>query len=228
MNQTSIYLKTFKQLNIQHPQKGKIKFKLYPFQKVILEAFIKKNKLIINKCRQIGMSTMLMAFAYINMILKENYCVLVKGINQNNVQYLMKKFLFFVKESNFIRINTKEKIEFVNGSCIYFESRVTNGRFNQNNIDLIILDEFIFTDDYIDFLTFNSGKESTKVICASTTKRMKKNPFRHIRKFLGKNKSEYIKIPWYQHPEFNEHWAQNMKNAIGVEEFGCEYECRHK
>ena len=42
---------------IQHPQRGRIQFNLYPFQEKVLNLFQNKEYLVINKSRQLGLST---------------------------------------------------------------------------------------------------------------------------------------------------------------------------
>jgi len=48
---------------IQHPQKGKIKFNLYPFQLKVLEQMCKNDYNIILKSRQLGISTLTAGYA---------------------------------------------------------------------------------------------------------------------------------------------------------------------
>lgn len=48
---------------VLHPSRGKVPFKLYPFQKEILKHIHENDKLIIVKARQIGMTTLLAGYA---------------------------------------------------------------------------------------------------------------------------------------------------------------------
>ena len=68
---------------IQHPQRGKIKFDLFPFQEDSL-IDLKKNRFnIILKSRQMGISTLTAGYAVWNMIFREDFNVLVIAIKQD-------------------------------------------------------------------------------------------------------------------------------------------------
>ncbi len=48
---------------IQHPTKGRVHFNLYPFQESVLRLFLKNKFSIVNKSRQLGISTLSSAYA---------------------------------------------------------------------------------------------------------------------------------------------------------------------
>jgi len=52
-----------KYIKISHPTKGLVKFELYPFQEDCLDAFINHEKIVINKSRQLGLSTVAAAYS---------------------------------------------------------------------------------------------------------------------------------------------------------------------
>ena len=52
-----------KYIKISHPTKGLIKFDLFPFQEECLDAFVDHKKIIINKSRQLGLSTLAAAYS---------------------------------------------------------------------------------------------------------------------------------------------------------------------
>ena len=66
---------------IQHPQKGKIKFDLFPFQEDSL-VDLKDNRFnIILKSRQMGISTLTAGYAVWNMIFREDFnCIFCHNI----------------------------------------------------------------------------------------------------------------------------------------------------
>ena len=57
-----------KYCTIQHPQKGKVKFDLYPFQEKCLNEFKDNRYNIILKSRQLGISTLSAGFALWTML----------------------------------------------------------------------------------------------------------------------------------------------------------------
>ena len=48
---------------IQHPTRGRVRFTLYPFQESVLRLVLKNKFNIINKSRQLGISTLSSAYA---------------------------------------------------------------------------------------------------------------------------------------------------------------------
>ena len=48
---------------IQHPQRGKIKFKLYPYQFDVLKEYQENDYNVVLKSRQVGMSTLSAAYS---------------------------------------------------------------------------------------------------------------------------------------------------------------------
>jgi len=52
-----------KYIKISHPTKGLVKFELYPFQEDCLDSYLIHKKVIINKSRQLGLSTVSAAYA---------------------------------------------------------------------------------------------------------------------------------------------------------------------
>jgi len=61
---------------IQHPQKGRIQFNLYPFQEKVLLQLQKNEYTIINKSRQLGISTLASAYALWLMLFQKDKNVL--------------------------------------------------------------------------------------------------------------------------------------------------------
>lgn len=52
-----------KYIKISHPTKGLVKFELFPYQEDCLDAFIEHKKIIVNKSRQLGLSTLSAAYS---------------------------------------------------------------------------------------------------------------------------------------------------------------------
>ena len=65
-----------KYYTIQHPQRGRIKFNLYPFQEKVLRHMQNEDYLIINKSRQLGLSTLCSSFALWMMLFQKDKNVL--------------------------------------------------------------------------------------------------------------------------------------------------------
>ena len=67
---------------IQHPQRGRMLFDLYPFQEKVLKLFQKHPESIINKSRQLGISTLVSAYSLWLMIFSKDKNVLVIATKQ--------------------------------------------------------------------------------------------------------------------------------------------------
>ena len=61
---------------IQHPQRGKIKFELYPFQEEVLKIYQEESYNIILKSRQLGISTLTAAYSLWLMLFQNDKNVL--------------------------------------------------------------------------------------------------------------------------------------------------------
>lgn len=85
-----------KYVNIQHPVRGAIKFKLYPFQEDVLKDFHKHDYNIVLKSRQMGLSTLTAGYVLWNMLFKENTKALVIATKQTTAANLVTivKFMY--------------------------------------------------------------------------------------------------------------------------------------
>ena len=66
---------------IQHPQRGRMLFDLYPFQEKVLTLFQKHPESIINKSRQLGISTLVSAYSLWLMIFSKDK---IKALKKEN------------------------------------------------------------------------------------------------------------------------------------------------
>ncbi len=67
---------------INHPVKGRVLFRLYPFQEKTLEAFRANRFSIINKSRQLGISTLVAGYALWLMLFNKDKTVLCIATKQ--------------------------------------------------------------------------------------------------------------------------------------------------
>jgi hypothetical protein len=108
---------------IQHPVRGKIKFKLYPFQENSLSSLRDNRYNIILKSRQLGISTLSAGYALWAMLFNEDFNVLVIATTQEVAKNLVTKVQ--VMHDNLpswlkgnMTANNKLSLKFKNGSQI--------------------------------------------------------------------------------------------------------------
>lgn len=136
---------------IEHPTKGKILFNLYPFQEEALRAFSDNKYNIINKSRQMGISTLVAAYALMGMLFNDNYKVLVIATNQDVAKNMVLKVkVMFNNLPSWLKRksidNNKLQLTLDNGSTIKaVASSPTAGR--SEALSLLIIDEAAFIDN---------------------------------------------------------------------------------
>ena len=79
---------------IQHPQRGKINFNLFPFQEKVLTLFQENPYSIVLKSRQLGLSTLSAGYALWLMVFHENKNVLALTTTQATARNLVAKVQF--------------------------------------------------------------------------------------------------------------------------------------
>jgi hypothetical protein len=79
---------------IQNPKQGRIKFSLYPFQEVVLNHMQGEDYLIINKSRQLGISTLCSAFSLWTMLFQKDKNVLCIATKQETAKNMVTKVRF--------------------------------------------------------------------------------------------------------------------------------------
>ena len=76
---------------ISHPIKGRILFHLYPFQEGVLNDFRNNRFTIINKSRQLGISTLTAGFALWIMMFNKDKTVLCIATKQETAKGMVEK-----------------------------------------------------------------------------------------------------------------------------------------
>ena len=79
---------------IQHPIKGRILFHLYPFQEEVLSDFRNQRFNIINKSRQLGISTLAAGYALHTMLFNKDKTVLCIATKQETAKGMVDKVQF--------------------------------------------------------------------------------------------------------------------------------------
>jgi hypothetical protein len=111
-------------VKIQHPTKGMIPFKTFPFQNDCVEEFIKNRFTIIVKGRQLGLSTLVAAYAVWMSIFQKDKNILIIATKLSVAQNFIKKSKTIIRNLPpwlvlpQIVSDNKQIIEFNHGSSI--------------------------------------------------------------------------------------------------------------
>jgi hypothetical protein len=217
---------------IQHPTKGKIPFHLYAFQEKTLQDFLEHDRAIVLKSRQLGISTLIAAYALWMILFHGDKNVLVVAIDQNTSKNLVTKVSVMLENlPSWLRINTTEKnklsIRLTNGSQIKaVASTGTSGR--SEALSLVIIDEAAFVDAAEELWaslqqTLSTGGRGILLSTPNGT-----GNFFHkmwIKAEGGENSFKTIRLPWQVHPERDEVWRDRQDAELGLRLAAQECDC---
>jgi len=217
-------------VKIQHPHRGTILFDLYPFQENTLKSFHDYRYLMILKSRQLGITTLVAAYALWMMIFNEDKNILVISIKQEISKEIITKVRFAnehlpswlkVKETT----NNFLSLRLANGSMIAATSSAKDaGR--SKALSLLILDEAAFIDDAESIWTsaYNTLSTGGRAIVLSTPNGVG-NWFHRMWVDAERKKNDFhtLSLKWNLHPERDQAWREEQTKQLGVK--GASQEC---
>ena len=207
---------------IQHPQRGKIKFKLYPFQYDVLKEYQSHDYNVILKSRQLGISTLSAAYSLWLMLFQNDKNVLVIATTKDTAKNLITKTRVMYEGlpvwlKTQIVENNKLSLIFKNGSQIKaIASNESAGR--SEALSLLILDEAAFIDKIDTIWTAAQQTLATGGRClAISTPNGVGNWFHKtwIDAQDGVNKFNTVKLHWSAHPERDQSWRDEQDKNLG-------------
>jgi len=216
---------------IQHPQRGKVLFNLYPFQAKVLTEFQQHRFNIVLKSRQLGISTLCAAYALWCMTFKSDFNVLVIATKQDVAKNIVTKVKVMQEGlPSWLKVNEVEfnklGVRLKNGSQIKAVS-ATSDAGRSDAISLLIIDEAAWIDGIEDIWTASQSTLSTggKAIILSTPA--------GVGNFFHKTwqKAEYggewnpIKLKWDLHPERTIKWREEQDALLGPRLAAQESDC---
>jgi len=150
-----------KYVKIQHPQRGTIPFYLYPFQEATLK-LLQRNQTdnkysIINKSRQLGISTVVAGYSLWLMLFHNDKNILVLATKRETAKNLVTKVRFAYQAlPSWLKIDTPENnvltLRLSNGSQIKAASKASDAGRSEA-ASLLIMDEAAFIDNIGDVWT---------------------------------------------------------------------------
>ena len=200
---------------IQHPQRGKIKFKLYPYQYDVLDEYAENDYNVILKSRQLGISTLTAAYSLWMMLFNADKNILCIATAKDTAKNLVTKVRVMYDGlpqwlKTAIVENNKLSLVFKNGSQIKaIASNESAGR--SEALSLLILDEAAFIDKIDTIWTAAQQTLATGGKCiAISTPNGVGNWFHKtwMDATDGLNKFNTVKLHWSQHPERDEEWRR--------------------
>ena len=208
---------------IQHPTKGRILFNLYPFQEKVLKSFLLPDHIIINKSRQLGISTLVSAFSLWLMLFNKDKNILVLATTQNTAKNMVTKVRFAYQNlPTWLKIGATEdnrlSLRLSNGSQVKAVSAAADSARSEA-VSILVLDEAGFIDNAEALFTSAQQTLATggKCIALSTPNGMG-NWFEETYKKAMKKGNSFLPLclPWSVHPERTQEWRDQQDKDLGL------------
>jgi len=207
---------------IQHPQRGRIQFNLYPFQEAVLHQFKKNRYSIINKSRQLGISTLVSAYSLWLMLFNKDKNVLCIATKQETAKNMVTKVKFaYDNLPSWLQLkaveNNKLSLKLSNGSQIKAIG-ATGDAGRSEAVSLLLLDEAAFIEGIDEIFASAQQTLATGGQCIAISTPYGTGNWFH-RTFIGgeegKNGFISIKLPWTVHPERTQKWRDEQDAILG-------------
>jgi len=207
---------------IQHPQRGKILFTLYPFQEKVLQLFKDNPYSLILKSRQLGISTLTAGYSLWLMLFHEGKNVLCVATKQETAKNLVTKVKFMYDNlPSWLQISTEENnkltLRLTNGSQIKATSAASDAGRSEA-VSMLVVDEAAFIEG-IDNIwasaqqTLSTGGGAIVLSTPNGTG----NWFHKMWTKAEAKENEFlpIRLPWMVHPERDQTWRDRQDDLLG-------------
>jgi hypothetical protein len=211
-----------KYCHIQHPQRGRIIFNLYPFQEKVLHLWRDNPYDIILKSRQLGISTLVAGYSLWLMLFQQDKNILCIATKQETAKNMVTKVKFmFENLPSWLKItaeeNNKLTLRLSNGSQVKAVSAAGDAGRSEA-VSLLVIDEAAFIDGIGEIWASAQQTLATGggAIVLSTPYGTG-NWFHQtwVKAEAGENQFLPIKLPWYVHPERDESWRKRQDELLG-------------
>jgi len=222
-------------VKIQHPTKGTIPFKTFPFQDDCVKEFIDNRFVIVVKGRQLGLSTLVAAYAVWLALFQRDKNILIIATKLQVAQNFIKKSKTILNNLpawlmlSQVTANNKQLVEFSHGSSIKaIPTSEDAGR--SEALSLLIVDEAAFVRDFDTLWTGLYPTLSTggRAIVLSTPNGVGGQYYKLYKDAeAGLNEFKSIKFNWDVHPERDQAWfekeTRNMSPRQVAQELLCDF-----
>jgi len=207
---------------IQHPQRGRILFNLYPFQGKVLHLWRDNPYSVVLKSRQLGISTLAAGYSLWLMLFHKDKNVLCIATKQETAKNMVTKVRFMYDNlPSWLKIDTIENnrlsLRLSNGSQIKAVAASSDAGRSEA-VSLLLIDEAAFIEQIGEIWASAQQTLATGggAIVLSTPYGTG-NWFHQtwMRAESAENDFLPIKLPWYVHPERNEEWRKRQDELLG-------------
>ena len=227
----SYFLKTY--ARISHPMHGLILFNTFDYQDLLLDDFKDYRFNVINKGRQLGISTLTAGYIVWMMLFHRDKSILVMATKFETAGNLVRKVKSIMKNlPDWIRIasistDNRTSFELSNGSTIKAAS--TSGDAGRSEaLSLLVLDEAAHIDGLEDLWTGLYPTLSTGGRCIAISTPNGVGNWFHKTCIGAETKENNFKLTtlmWDVHPERNEEWFKKETRNMSRRQIAQELEC---
>ena len=217
---------------IQHPQKGRIQFNLYPFQEKVLRQLQKNEYTIINKSRQLGISTLASAYSLWLMLFQKDKNVLCIATKQETAKNMVTKVRFaYDSLPKWMQIKTVEhnklSLRLANGSQIKAVGATADAGRSEA-VSFLIIDEAAFIEGIDEIFASAQQTLATGGQCLALSTPYGTGNWFHktfTKAQARENKFVPLLLPWTVHPERDQTWRDAQDQILGIRNAAQECDC---
>ena len=207
---------------IQHPQRGRIQFNLFPFQEKVLKLMRDNPYSIILKSRQLGISTLSAGYSLWLMTFHKDKNILCIATKQETAKNMVTKVKFMYENlPSWLKIkadeNNKLNLRLANGSQIKATSASSDAGRSEV-VSLLLIDEAAFIDNIGEIWASAQQTLATGGGCIALSTPYGTGNWFHqtwTRAEAAENQFLPIKLPWYVHPERDDAWRKQQDELLG-------------
>jgi len=207
---------------IQHPQRGRIQFSLFPFQEKMLSLFQDNPYSIVLKSRQLGISTLSAGYSLWTMLFHKDRNILCIATKQETAKNMVTKVKFMYENlPSWLKVdaseNNKLNLRLKNGSQIKATSAASDAGRSEA-VSLLLIDEAAFIENIGEIWASAQQTLATGGGCIAISTPYGTGNWFHQTWVRAENKENDflpIKLPWYVHPERDEAWRARQDELLG-------------
>jgi len=207
---------------IQHPQRGRIQFNLFPFQEKVLTLFQDNPYSLILKSRQLGMSTLSAGYSLWLMLFHKDKNILCIATKQETAKNMVTKVKFMYENlPSWLKVtadeNNKLTLRLSNGSQIKATSAASDAGRSEA-VSLLLIDEAAFIENIGEIWASAQQTLATGGGCIALSTPYGTGNWFHQTWVRAENKENDflpIKLPWFVHPERDQAWRDKQDELLG-------------
>ena len=229
-NDPVYFIKTY--VRISHPQRGLIRFNLYPFQENLIRLYETHRQIIVVKGRQLGISTLTSAYIlWFTMFHQEKMVLSIatkEKVASKIVQRARRMFEFlpdFLKNQKFKDGDNLYKFSKDSTTSYMFEkvgsqavaSGTTKDAGRSDAVSLLVIDEAAHVENMDDTWTALAPTMAAGGRCIAFSSPNGQNNWfykTYDNAIKGENDFFPVKLPWQVHPERDQAWFEEEKRTL--------------